>query len=585
MKHPALTRVMAVVLAIVSLILGLASYNGLDEADQLREDDIATYEKLMERIALYEELSAKLEGIEEYKKANETLTEREEQHDSDASQHRTDVATHTATEGGYKTGADALWEAKAQLEEKSWAYYGGLQSYNEKKAEFDQLKTMVNGIPTLAANCTQASAQAAVTVPVDHPGDAPAEPTAPTAPIEPTAPTAPTVPTAPTQPTAPTPPTAPDRANYDTDEAYAGAQAAYEGAMVQYQGAVESYNAAMAQYQQDYAAYESAALAYPEQKAIYDAAMLEYAPKKAEYDAAMLEYAPKKAEYDAAKAQYDADKAAWDAANAAYQEYAGKVAGWTSCIQQGSGILAALGGQAPAFGADAMGLAAMGMALDQLYTSIQPTITEGEAGLAEAKKVLDQAKEALDKAENTIQGNLENIWYNMGKLEDEAVELNEEKESLAQQSARLEEERIELEEQKQNENKLRSTRILLMQNKPIAESVEAGGELVESSMAYAEEFKAEYEMLYEGRRFVCLLGIAAAVLGIIVLPAAYELIRSRFILIFPALLSMFGAAGCVWITYQLGEGAHYASIPALLFSFIYLLAAIPKKKKLVYRED
>ena len=578
MKHPALTRVMAVVLAIVCVIMLLASLSDREEAEEMRAEDMASHEKLLERIATYEELSEKLEGVTKYKESNEELEAREESHDDEASQHRTDVATHTATEGGYKQGADALWEAKAQLEEKSWAYYGGLQIYNEKKAEFDKLKAGVDGMATLAAACTQASAQAAATVPVSPPGPAPTEPTAPIEPVAPVEPIAPTAPIMPTLPVAPNAPVAPDRANYDTDEAFAQAQAAYDASVLSYQAAVESYNAAMTQYALDMAAYEAALPAYNENKAIYDAQMITYTAQKTEYDAAMITYTEQKGIYDAAKVQYDADKAAYDAANAAYLEYAGKVQAWTGLMQQGAGILAAMGASAPSTTPDAMGLAAMGMTLQQVQASLQPQIAEGEAALQEAKAGLDEAKKALDSADNTIQGNLENIWYHMGQLEDEAVELTEKKDALAEEAARLEKERELLEQQKEYENKLRSTRILLMQNKPVADSVEAGGDLVESARSYADDFKKQYELLYSGRKLISLLGIVAGALGIIIIPFAFEMIRSRFLLLFPAVLCLIGAAACVNIHFVLGEGAHYAAMPVVLFALVYLLVAFPKKK-------
>ena len=581
MKHPALTRAMAFTLAIVSIILLLVGSSGMKKAEELKAEAAAEHSKYVERIELYEKLSAELEGLEAYKSADEALGEREAQHDKDAARHRTDVATHTATEGGYKTGADALWDARAQLEEGSIGYYAGLQQYNAKKAEFEKLKSGVQGMSALAAACTMASAQAAVTVPVSPPGDAPKEPVAPAEPVAPTEPAQPAVPVSPTLPAAPVAPTAPDRANYDSDEAYAQALAEYESAAAGYQTALENYNAALALYEERMAAYQQEVLSYNDKKAAYDTAMLAYTAEKAAYDAAMLEYAPKKAEYDAARAQYDIDKAAWDTANASYQEYAAKLSGWTMLMQQGAGVMAAVGAQAPSTTPDAAGLAAMGAALQQTQAAIQPQIAAGEAALAEAKAQLDSAKAAIDQAENTIQGNLENIWYNMGKLEDEAAELTEEKEELIKSSQELEQERQRLEQQREAENKLSSTRILLMKNESVAQAVEAGAELAESAKAAANAMAQRLEELYDGRRFVAKLSIAAAVLGLLVLPAAFELIRSRFLLIFPALLSLAAAAACVYINYRLGEDSYYAAMPVVIFALFYLLAALPRQKQIV----
>ena len=68
MLHPALTRFLAVLLAILCLILFLTSYFGMSKADQLKNEDAAAYDKLTERIATYERLSAELAELEEYKK-------------------------------------------------------------------------------------------------------------------------------------------------------------------------------------------------------------------------------------------------------------------------------------------------------------------------------------------------------------------------------------------------------------------------------------------------------------------------------------------------------------------------------------
>ena len=179
---------------------------------------------------------------------------------------------------------------------------------------------------------------------------------------------------------------------------------------------------------------------------------------------------------------------------------------------------------------------------------------------------------------------MENIWYNMGKLEDEAAELNEEKEQLSKTFEELEAERLRLEQQKEAENKLRSTRILLLKNETVAEAVEAGSDLTESALAAADRMAERAQELYDGRRFIAYLSIAAGVLGLLVLPAAYELIRSRFVLIFPALLSFIAASACVYINYKLLGENYYAAMPVVIFAFFYLLAALPKQKLIVDKD-
>jgi len=140
MLHPALTRFLAVLLAILCLILFLTSYFGLADAEELLEDDIRAYNKLTERVATYERLTVELAELEEYKKADEKLSEQEEEHDSTASQHRTDLAEHTAKEGAFKQGADALWEAKAKIDEQKIIYNMSVAEFNKKEAEFEEIR-------------------------------------------------------------------------------------------------------------------------------------------------------------------------------------------------------------------------------------------------------------------------------------------------------------------------------------------------------------------------------------------------------------------------------------------------------------
>lgn len=461
MLHPALTRFMAVLLAILCLALLASSYFGLSDAQKLREDDVAAYNKLNERIASYEQLSAELAELEEYKKADEKLSEQEQEHDSTASQHRTDLAEHTAKEGAFKMGADALWEAKAQIDEQKILYNYSVAALNQKEKEFQDMKTKVQGLAALADGCSQAAANA-----VPNPGEFTVQP-----------------------------PELLEESAYETPEAYQNAKAAYE-------------------------------------------------------------------KYQAAKAQHEM-------LSQMYQKYTEAIA---PMMQGGAAALAALGKPAPA------DIGSMAQALQQAYNDMLPLLDQGEKGLAEGKAALEQAAKLLYDSENKIQGQLELIWYQMGQSDEQALELAEEKEQLQDNSAQLQAERELLEEQKEKENRLRSTRIILMKNKTIEERVNAGGELAEVSRQYAQEFKAQYEKQYEIRRVLCRLGMAAGVLGLLMLPAAFELIRSRVLLLLPAFLSLLTSALAETLSVRSGEGQFYTAIPVIFFSLFYVLAARGRKK-------
>lgn len=155
MKHPALTRVMAVVLIIACAAMLISGVFGLGEAQSEYKADMEEYDKLNERIATFKELSAKLDGEDSYKETKEKLDERQEQHDKDASDYRTDLAERTATQGGYKQGADALWEAKAELSTAELQYNVALEQFQAAEAEYNakmaQLDATLGGISAAIA--------------------------------------------------------------------------------------------------------------------------------------------------------------------------------------------------------------------------------------------------------------------------------------------------------------------------------------------------------------------------------------------------------------------------------------------------
>ena len=232
MKHPALTRVMAVVLAIVCVIMLISGAVGIGEAESSYAEDLSEHEKLTEHITTYIELSEKLDGEDSYKEMNQKIDERQEQHDKNAGEYRTDLAERAATQGGYKQGADALWEAKVQTDGAYNAFYASYDEtlatleaaetqFAQKKAEAEASKAQLN---TLLSACSMV----------------------------------PALPTEPQKPTEPTAPTAPDAANYEGGEEN------------------PDYQAAHTQYAADYAAYK-------EQKATYETAFGEYQTQYAAY--------------------------------------------------------------------------------------------------------------------------------------------------------------------------------------------------------------------------------------------------------------------------------------------------------------
>lgn len=241
MKHPALTRAMAAVLAIMCAIMLICGAVGIGDAQKEYKEDLDAYEKLSERIATFKELSAKLDGEDSYKETKEKLDARQEEHDKESADFRTDLAERTATQGGYQQGANALLEAREATEAAYRQYADGVAQFQAAEAEFNAKMAQLDALPGQAAMVAQKCAQAAMLNPA-HPGEAP---------IEPIAPQMPTVPVA-------------------------SGEEATEEELTNYAAELESYNNAML-------TYNTALANYQTQKTQYDAAIGEYNAKLSVY--------------------------------------------------------------------------------------------------------------------------------------------------------------------------------------------------------------------------------------------------------------------------------------------------------------
>lgn len=469
MKHPALARVMSTVLAIMCVIMLVAGVFDIGDAKTQLVADEREYEKLTGRIATYEELTAKLDGLEPSKTAKEKLDAKQEQHDKDASEYRMDLAERGATQGGYKLGAEKLWEAKAQLKEGEYQYQVGRAQFEQKAAEFEtqkqQAEKLIAGAEMLAGQCSAAAAN---------------KPVEPVKPVEPQAPG---------------------------------------------EGATE------------------------EEIADYEA-------KRAQYESDMITYNTDYAVYTASLEIYNKNVQPLLAACNAALSQAGMDGNITDCV-------------------------VMAATLSGTASTARQQLTAGEAALNEARAKLDAAGAQIESGKQTIQGNLEQIWYEMGQADEAESEFAARREALMAEADELAEETAELEQRKQDENKLSSTRLLLKKYAGISERLDTGVELAESAKAYADEFHADYNRSYKLRLLLCALEIVGGVVGLFCIPAAYEKSKSRTLLLVPAILVLVCAVAVEIIGVASGLGKVYAAVPAIIFALLYLLAAAPKARKIV----
>ena len=149
MKHPVLTRVFAIFLAVLCLIMLFTSMNGLRTAEEDKTKNQETLSKLLQRIENYQQLSEQLAAselsAEEYEKL---LEEKSAEHEELVNEHLKGLGEYTATKGGLVMGDRALREAE-------YAIHKAQQQYDQSLAAFNQyIVPYMQPAGEAAADCT-----------------------------------------------------------------------------------------------------------------------------------------------------------------------------------------------------------------------------------------------------------------------------------------------------------------------------------------------------------------------------------------------------------------------------------------------
>ena len=73
--------------------------------------------------------------------------------------------------------------------------------------------------------------------------------------------------------------------------------------------------------------------------------------------------------------------------------------------------------------------------------------------------------------------------------------------------------------------------------------------------------------------------LAGALCGLIGIPAAFEQIRSRVLLLASVLLCVACAAGAEYLFVTMGRGSSYSALAAASFGLLQLLISLPRARK------
>ena len=559
MKHPALARVFSILLAILCLFMLINGALGFGKADAALEEGLARYSRIEEKTDTYAALSRELANTVSYEEALAELEAMQGQHDDDAAQHRTDLATHTATMGGYELGAQMILDGKEQLNAAKLELEEGKKQLAEKEQQLAQVREVFDAVkPILELAIASSSGsdleyQMALAI-IDRmiamiDATLGSEPQEPSAPEEPFAPEEP-VPLA-----------------EDADEQ---AKAAYEQAMLDYAAKTEEYNQAMED---------------------YTAAMADYEQKLQDYQSALTAWQQR---VQTTLASNEAS-----AAEAESRIQAGNAQRAAVLAQLPDDILGGIGGsdvdmpdlsdmsleeqrallvQLRQYLVEAGSLKA---ALQGVLNAMESQLAQAEAALAAAKRQVILGERTLKRAEEQLAYQLALLWNSMGELEDEAEELSENKDRLDQESEELDRRLVTVDEKKALENKHRSARIILMQEEAIAAAVNAGGDLTECARAFVQSGREEAQQRHRMLYAVNALALAGGLLGLLSVPGSFEKFKRRLLQILPSVLCLVCALAADGLNMNLGLGQMYTALAVAIAAVFHLAAVLPKNKTVI----
>ena len=583
MKHPALTRVFAIVLAILCLVMLLAGLFGLRSADRDRRRALDDAARLRDRASQYAVALSALEGGVPYQMANETYQRHQDEHDRLVSRHRSEMAIYTATQSGIRSGSYAVDQADAAFAEGKRQYEAGLAEFNKQAAAFEaqaaqfyygkqQLENIAALYYTAAGMLNNAQGLAASARGI---ADL-MESDDPDARLQVTLAAYDGLLAAADQAAA-LPQTVKDM--IPTLDAIAAMDAGSIDSLTQLGGAgdlggtgVQMPAVDMGQVQQIKGAYDQV---WPQAKnMILQMDGLIPAIDSAAQGATGMSLAEIRAQ---AQAERDAVAAGgadglseeqFENARAIYNATRGQIWGALGAADALLGQLQGISGQIGGV---------IGAAQAQLAQA-ETMLAQGRAAIEQARAALEEAGRQIAEGEKQLYDARAMIWWQMGQQREKAARLQYEKERLDVEAVQLKDAAAAVEARKELEQSERSLRLMLLKREEVEEKNEAGMDLSEAAVLTAGEQENEALRIWKGRGLAYLLLIAGGVLGFVGLPAAFERTKSRFLLLAPVLLCLLCAAAAEAVCLHLGRGSSYSAIGAGIFALIQLMVSTPKKK-------
>ena len=559
MKHPALTRIFAVVLAVfclVMLLAGLGSGAGTLSDRKKGQEDLR---RLTDRLTEYEETLAGLAEGEDYAKLNSALKERQEAHETVAGKHRSELAIYTATRSGVRQGiaamqtaAGALAIGKAQyeeglklFEEQAAAFEEGYQQFQEGKEQLRQGQKTMNLVGTalsgLRAQLEQLKTIGAVL-------------------------------------------------QSDNEEARRELSIASFDSLLTFldqstllfqtlkeQGGIQPEQiqqlVEMLSEQSELDEELKARLLEIQWQGVTEESLQELEDRVTEATGFTVEEIR-----DSIQTQRDTIADADREAPLSEEQFAmlqaayAQSRAWTEQI--GMALEAKLSEWEGQFAEAKAQLDAAQAQIDEL----DEVMELGKEGIEQGREALEQAGEQIKQGEQALNNGRWQLRKQEEELNEKAEVLRQEKEKLDQEAEELQQELDRAENRKMLEQRETSLRLMLLDREEIQSRYQNGMSVSEAARDYTESLAQKSDSDYRGRLRVCILMLAGAAAGILGIPAAFEKTKSRFWLIAPVLGCLGCAAGAELLCRMLGRGNSYSALAAAGFALIQLLLVIPKKK-------
>lgn len=610
MKHPALARVFAVVVTILGLLLLLYGIRGFGKANSEHADRLAYEKKTSGRIDNYETLRAEYLNSADYQETMDALKRFLDEHEKAAAKHKTDTAIYSATKGGLRMGEDMIVTVRAQMDEIK----GQLQNANSRKVFLEGLLTELiasqkSNLPWLEALSAQAAQYAVESYTQGAKVTLVAAELRALMDSEPTpASVAASLYTPPEPPSAPMLPLLPDMTGTPVDMM----QSAYGAAIDSFLGDAEDYEQSVTDYARNLQdSYNASAQQFMDQFS-GGADMLTDAAASAEYKLAHMlweeECAMVKGQLDlhAARRYIPRLSSALAAMIRQGDSYFASVKLETGGIYPAIAELTALADSTGAridarIGTDLKSLPnAEFLALTDDIEQLFDMITDGFIVVAQnldnpasliaelmerlhiTEALVKLLEPMLEKAEQQMQAALEELWYQMGEAEKDALKLEAEKLGLDKEAVLLSRRTLDADTLKDLRSRYISSRQLLMNIPEVRAMTEDESRLADNARVWLATYAQETRRLYQGKRVINILAIVSGVMAVLGIPAAFELVKSRFFLIAPVLLCMVSAAGAEALNLYIGKGQHYFGLFTAIFAFIQLLIVLPRVKKPAY---